>query len=48
VEGTIPKELKGTYFRNGPGLQASSHTHSSKQQQLQQQQQAARVALSMS
>jgi hypothetical protein len=23
VEGTIPAELQGTYFRNGPGLQVS-------------------------
>jgi hypothetical protein len=24
VEGTIPAELQGTYFRNGPGIQINS------------------------
>jgi len=23
VEGTIPKDLVGTYYRNGPGMQVS-------------------------
>lgn len=26
MEGAIPKELVGTYLRNGPGMQVSTHT----------------------
>ncbi len=27
VEGTIPKELEGTFFRNGPGLQVTNRNY---------------------